>query len=418
MNNEKRPNYLRNVKFTQLCLSVCLFGIFLTPNIKVTAGIPALRLDDLTPIFWIVIMTLFSQKISCLSLPRIIPLFGLLFLLPISILAGSIGGYDNSIGELTQYVRLIKYILIYLLAAEFINRTNDILWLLRRVAVLGICLTALAVTQYFNVFGLNALYIPMVAPTQFLTLVNGYPVPRVVGMTGGPNEAAMLFALASISSLYAYVKYDRKLFLLAWAVCFLGVGMTGSRTGLVAGGVGILTLSALYIFPHLKLKTLVFPTFICLSGALIISRFANFDLLLIRFLEVSTISDSASWNARVVNWEINMKMASENILFGVGPLTRAGLGSADNDWLLIQRSYGIFGVGAVLWVVLGRTLLMRKGPACTMALALGALSGVAMIPGSVFHSLIIMPLLLILFAGLDQSENLKNNPTEKIQARA
>lgn len=84
--------------------------------------------------------------------------------------------------------------------------------------------------------------------------------------------------------------------------------------------------------------------FTVLVGMVFAIRLGNFEGIIFRILELNNISQSASWTTRLINWETNLALVQDNLFFGVGPLSRAGLGAADNDWLLFVRSYGFLGL--------------------------------------------------------------------------
>ena len=91
---------------------------------------------------------------------------------------------------------------------------------------------AIAAQQYFNLFGLNERYVPFIAPTQYRTLVNNYPFPRVVGMTNNPNVYALMPGIGAIISWGLYLNRRKRKHIIFLIAFIVGVLMTLSRSDL------------------------------------------------------------------------------------------------------------------------------------------------------------------------------------------
>ena len=78
--------------------------------------------------------------------------------------------------------------------------------------------------QYFDLFDLNAKYIPFVAPTQAYTLLSGYFAPRVVGMLGNPNVQGAVLALSMVAHFYLILKGKAEFRITFFLILFIYLG--------------------------------------------------------------------------------------------------------------------------------------------------------------------------------------------------
>ncbi|WP_170158494.1 O-antigen ligase family protein [Aquisalibacillus elongatus] len=313
--------------------------------------------------------------------------------------------------EFTEFVKLFKYIIIYTIAFSYFQIVKDYEGEKQNtfnfIFSLSVILFIISLQQYFNVFNLNEIYIKSVAPTQFETLIDNYPNPRPVGMVGNPNELGYLFVIISLLTLYILLKGKfRYIYLLYFGLNVLGVFLTLSRSSLVALLVGITVLIFLMVFKNYlilnlyKFKRLIMLFTISIIILVITILFTDFqEKILWRFGALLEISNDNSWNARVDHWSENLKLLKDNVLLGVGPLSRAELKyAADNEWLLLLRSYGV--IGTIYFIMLFFVPHINSYKTEYRALILSILlsASVYMLPVAVFNSLVIMPFVLIILS--------------------
>ena len=132
-----------------------------------------------------------------------------------------------------------------------------------------------------------------------------------------------------------------------------------------------------------------------------------------RVSQLGNIWNATGWQTRIVNWKVNYALWTLSPIFGWGPGKMTMITVVDNEWLLLLRRYGLIGVIIfILWFAnfyFGLSKIYRSSLTVeTMALAVALQAtllayAVYMIPAAVYHSLQLMPILLI-FLGLAYSQ--------------
>lgn len=391
----------------KIILKASLFSLMLLPSLQAIPGFPKVRLDDILLLFWLLIFLRQGRvDVPHLATRRFYIISAFLFLFPISMLNGLMNGYEASFDDFNQFVRFLKYISMYLLAVTVWKSLGErqTKEMLRFILSCGIGLFVIAVFQYFDLFGLNNSYVHIIAPTQYETLVNNYPTPRPVGMIGNPNELGFMFAMLSLLAIFCVLFFRQKIYFLVFLLLFLGTLMTMSRGSMLGLASGLLAFTAVYLWRRGfigKLKVSVMAFAITVILAVIVMLPPVYNAYTWRIERALNISDS-SVTTRFDNWSENISLIKEHPILGVGPLRRAEFEhAADNEWLLIWRSYGIFGVFLLITLFLSSLFSRMILPVKAMYLALIFASFVYMVPTAVFHSLTLFPLLLSLIAFID-----------------
>ncbi|KKK38720.1 hypothetical protein WQ57_06945 [Mesobacillus campisalis] len=385
--------------------------LFLTPSFKIVEFIPKIRLEEVFTflIVLFLIMRVILKKYVLLAFnSTILLLISFCFFIGFSVLNGTFQGYQTSIFDFNQFVMVFKYAVIYTVALTFYylnsEDKNEMKKVLRFIFFMSTLLFFIVLQQYFNLFGLNEKYIRLVAPTQYDTLVNNYAHPRPVGMLGNPNELGFLFVMVALLVLFILLNHEFKVtLLLVFMMQISGVFLTLSRTSLVALVIGttvVIVPAMLSRKNSLKkhARFLVF-FFVLISAIFYAVTYTDFiDKIWWRFTEIFNLSHSTSWNARLTNWSENMDIFLQHFVIGVGPLSRAIFQhAADNEWLLLLRSYGIIGTLVVCFIF---TYLAINSKISNRALLLSIVmaGGVYMVSSVFFQSLVLMPVFLILAA--------------------
>lgn len=395
-----------SIKTNPIFLSV-LFFLLLTPSLGVLSGFPSIRLEEVLSFSWLLLGFLTGKiSFSYFIKTRIVYALLFLFLLPLSILSGVMGGFDGSLSDLNQFVRFLKYIAIYMLSLYYFNRYDEAgkKQALSFIMTLGVVLVFIAVSQYYNFFGMNKFYLEYVLDKESQGLLSGVGFRRPVGMVGNPNELGFLFSMLIIVSIYYAVRYSAS----GWfysLVFFIGLALTLSRSSLASALIGSSLLLCAYLFKLSLGKKLVFITLLLFSSFIVANVAYHeyvYDKFTWRFESGVNFSDDNSFNARINNWEESLDILSEAPFFGAGPLRRVSFKHAvDNDWLLIARSYGVVGVFVFFLFVLAgvfrREDVFLKSFHVSLCLALF----LYMIPASGFHSLVLFPTFLVFLAFID-----------------
>jgi hypothetical protein len=413
MNNEEVVLRDKNQykKWMKICLYSIIFLLFLTPSFKLVESLPKVRLEEIFIIFILLVFLIrvIYRKYILLAFNSTIGLLVIFcFLIGFSILNGTVQGYQTSIFDFNQFIMVFKYGVIYTVALTFYylnkDNANEMNALLHFIFFMAFLLFLIVIQQYFNLFGLNEAYVHFIAPTQFDTLVDGYSHPRPVGMIGNPNELGFFFVMVGLLALF--ILFNRKFKLVYLVILILqiaGVFLTLSRTSLIAFVVGALIVLVSTMISRKNdvkkfVRILILFLILFLVTIYVVSSTDFLDQIWWRFSEIFNLENSTSWNARLNNWSENMEIFLKHVVLGVGPLSRAILQhAADNEWLLLLRSYGVIGTIAVSLIFIYLSWVSKlsfKGLIVSIVFA----GGVYMISSVFFQSLVLMPFFLILAA--------------------
>lgn len=349
---------MNSSKFHEFSIIVILFSLFLTPTIYVP-GIIGVRLEEIYLLLFTVIVT-FARKESCwtFQIPlRVVLLFVFLPLMAISTLMGALLALPATFADSSKIMWLIKAILIYLVFYNFIHsdvqgRAARVDFVLHWFVKFATISTFICFQQYFNLFNLNSIYIPLIAPTQYITLTSDHATPRVVGMLGNPNLQGFVISLAIVALIYLILNKKAKLLNLNLVLLLTALFMTLSRSALLALVVGSVYLFIMFRKPvarYFLVKAGVGVLLIVIVYniySLLIESEILYNAILFRYELLQNPNEDISFAARYDGWRINWDYFKASPVFGVGLLPRAVdiFYSADNEWLHFLRSFGIVGI--------------------------------------------------------------------------
>ena len=390
----------------------------LLPPIRFPAEIPAVRLELVIIIIaWILfVLGHFAAgkplKLRWNPTNKWFFLFGACILVSTAYSALVMGYYP--IGrDFWEFGKLIEYFLIFALVASLNIPPEHMRKYYIISLIIFLCSAAFGFAQYFNLFDINSWLTPYYAPTQIYGLIRA---GRIVGTTPNPNEFGALMILpASLALTGALWLKDRNIKLFYWSalgVFGLAIALTLSRSALLGLLVSIFFIVLYkYILSlgfNKLLRSLVLVIPVLLIIAFIVLELAP-DLFFLRIGRSMNLETDTSWQARLINWEDDLALWQQSPLLGWGPGKDTMSTIVDNEWLLLLRRYGLLGVAVfILWFVgVYRTLShIERGTKnsytktfCTALQATLIAYAVYMIPAGIYHSLQLMPILLI-FLGL------------------
>tara|TARA_R110002072_G_scaffold255129_2_gene413848 strand:- start:899 stop:2110 length:1212 start_codon:yes stop_codon:yes gene_type:complete len=393
--------------------------MLLTPVLKIP-GFIGVRLEDLL-VFCLIFYFAFIQRIT-FKVPMRVSLFVLFIpILLLSITVGSFLMMPASLLDLTKYIWLLKSIVIYLVFFNYIygdsgEQENRIEEILRYFLIFSVVSSFICFQQYFNLFNLNKTYIPLIAPSQFTSLMPGYSSPRVVGMLGNPNLQGYVFALALNCMLFLLMK-KRTIIMMVWAIVLLvAMLMTLSRGALVSFLVGALFLFFSYEKDRsFRIYKVFIFVFVCSILFIIIFWLKDnaviYNLILFRFEMLSNISEDGSFVARFHGWLINYEYFKLSPLFGLGPLPRATeiFGMGDNEWLTFLRAYGVVGIVWLVCFMFAPCFLRCPSSLATknrknLVLSVLIITCVYMVPAAVITNSGLIGILLVILTMYDVSQ--------------
>lgn len=391
-----------------------IFATILTPSIRL-GKLPGFRIEQVIVFFffmYVFIKLALRKEKKHVNFNFIIFYTGFSFFIILSILIGSFKGMQIILNDFFEIYKIFIYIGIYLITITRIVSEED---KMNAIKVMIFCLLIsliVAVQQYFNVFNLNEKYVYIIAPTQFRTLVNNYPYPRVVGMTGNPNEYSVMPAIGAILSWSMYLITKKKEYILYVVLFIFGTLITLSRSGFVFMGSGILMFTFLYLFrsnlsiKHIIkgrinlniLRTIILAVIILTLLGFIIFNYLPEELTW-RLMSGININEDSSFQARITNWEEHITYFKISPLAGLGPAKSIKYEHhVDNEWLLFLRQYGILGT---VYIILVFTIpFFNSRDKVFKYIYFSILFGCSlyMIPSVIYNSFQLMPLIMILAA--------------------
>lgn len=389
----------------------------LTPNIFLP-GMPAVRLEQ-----FVVLAGLFTlgyrmlvRKHSILWSERF--LLGFLSfhaLLLLSLGVGAIRGIRILPNDFFEFYKLVLYSGVFLITQNAVRTQRE------RDRVLHVFLAAMvisglvALTQYVDLFGMNRWYVPLIAPTQSRSLLDGYPNPRVIGLTSNPNFYAMMATMAYLTALQFLLRGKVWVYGMLAGFFFLLVLLTKSRTGFVILLVGTMVLYLLVEWRRMQLAA----TFGGQGGRgrLLLRMggvFAGIGLLALGFLYLGPeaitwriragldLFTDASFLTRMRRWRVVLLWVLESPILGWGPAKAVNFGYAiDNEWILLLRSGGVAGTGVLVWTFLQPLRNTKDTFAADLYTSILMVAGVYMMTSVLFHVFQLMPLIMVMAAFSD-----------------
>jgi len=308
--------------------------------------------------------------------------------------------------DLTELARPLLYALVFLLAANTKLRTLDMDRVYRVLLIAFLVSALFGFAQYFDLAGINGVVSPYYAPTQMDGLLLHQ---RITGTTGNPNEFGALMVLASALAL-GWGFFSNRLIRKISSLILVGVFtsamiLTLSRSALIVWAIAI-GLALFAIYPRIggSVRAIHGILFVAIVAVVVMALLPAgiFD----RAAGMANLAMDSSWQARLGKWREALVAWQRFPILGWGPAETTMLSTVDNEWILVLRRYGLLGMSVFLCLCLSlysavaRVGRRRKGRAATaLSVSLQAVLvgyAVYMIPASVYHSLQLMPILLLL----------------------
>ena len=393
----------------------------LSPSIRVLEGLPAIRLELIVILLaWGLFLlghlfTNHSPKLRVNPAYKWFALFGASILCSIAYVA-VVKGYYPIGRDFWELGKLLEYFLIFAFVSSVRTSHVDIeryYW----IALIILLFSALfGFAQYLNLGNINAVISPYYAPTQMSgLLLHG----RINGTMSNPNEFGALMVLASSLALSGALFFRRRISrFISWlllSVFILGLMYTLSRSALVALMIALVFVLFLYAVKGMKgqeLRRLLLAILLLAIIGFIDLQLAP-EKFLYRTSQLTDITQAASWQARLGSWQSTLELWKGSPLFGWGPGKATMTTIVDCEWLLLLRRYGLIGIAVFIsWFggfVFGFARIRRRSSApataaLTVAMQATAVSYAAyMIPAAIYHSLQLMPIVLV-FIGLAYSQ--------------
>lgn len=242
-------------------------------------------------------------------IPRFGPAFGVIGVtLALDVLCAAISahGAGDIHAALRETLKLIEYALAFVVAYVAYRRDPSAPILMRALAATTLAVIALSVTQV----ALGA------APT---TQIDGRTFPRLAGPLEGPNQLAGFLDLAAPLLLAAAFARSRASAWLALAAATLGLALTLSRGGIIAGIAGALVVFIARLRPG-RLRVAYAGLFAIWGIGIAISLAVGFGMLRGADGLFGSIHDlRGGLGTRTLLWHNAVTLWLAHPWFGVGP---------------------------------------------------------------------------------------------------
>lgn len=402
----------------QLVFPLIVTSILLPP-ISINDNIPYLRIELIIIfLYWLIFFSnphfrvYLNFKYNS-SLYRWFLFFALSICLSI-IYAAFFLGYYPITRDLFEFLKLLEFFLIFILISNLKISAGKI----KKIYIISLFLFLISslfgFMQYFNFYNINyrvSTYYTKSTP-QINGLIHG---SRIIGTTGNPNEFAALMVLAAFLALAGYVFLcERKIrifSIISFIIFSITIILTLSRTGLIiliVGSIYILFIKCtLYygIKNTFKRNIILFPLIIALI--FFVMRYAPKDFFT-RIDSGMNLNSDNSWQVRQIAWNFALDAFKKSPIFGWGPGKDSMTTIVDNEWLLLLRRYGIFGVSIfVLWFLnfywrlkeifhINNDFYIKTFSTCLQATILAY--SIYMFPAAIYHSLQLMAVFILYLA--------------------
>lgn len=324
-------------------------------------------------------------------------------------------GLKPAARDFFEIAKLMEYFLIFALAFTLKFEEKDFKrYYLFLLFIFGFS-ALVGVVQYFNFFpSLNRILIEYFSPTHVEDWTSG---KRISGTAGGPNDYGILMTMASLFALtgFLWIKERRRKFLSLGFLLLFGFALilSLSRSSIVAF-LGGATFLLFYKYPKkvgargkIRLLFLILPLLVILTIVILSFAPPNF---LVRVNSALGFKTDVSFQTRLQLWSENLKTWQDSPMFGWGPGKDEMTTVVDNEWILLLRRYGIVGVFGFfllfikLYSGVGRQQRIKKVGTFENIFSVFPQASILsivlyMIPSSFYHSLQLMPILMV-FLGL------------------
>lgn len=264
--------------------------------------------------------------------------------------------------DLYEIIKYIVYPMITLTIITTCDNKENYNFILKTIAISMIIICIWGIIQYFNPFSINELYIKEFAPTQYETLINNYPAPRIVGVKTNPSVYGLLVTMGIYFNIL-YYQYTKNKFLpiSSMILCFINLMMTLTRTIQIAFIISIVIYVAITALQKKGWKKSVIYT-ITIIAVLVLLFFILPEELTWRLKQIIDFQNATSWIGRVEKWKNYYELIKNNLLFGIGPIKNhiSQLGYIDSEWIQNILQYGMIGFGTYFAMLISPIFIWWK----------------------------------------------------------
>lgn len=349
-----------NINLNKLILIILILLMFLPYSINIL-GISLTKIVTiLIVLIFIYLAVIKKEEIKKILINKFI-IFNFVFCL--MILLSLMVNYDtvmfNDLYEISKYIifTMITIIIMYIC-----NKKENYLFLLKTISIILILVSIFGIIQYFNPFSINELYIKSYASTQYETLVNDYPNPRIVGVKSNPSVYGLLMSLGVFFNLlYMKISNTKGLALISIFLCIINLMLTLTRTIQIAFICAIIVYILINVWIKKGWKIALLAMLISIFAIIILLIFLP-DAITWRLTQVLDLSNATSWISRTNKWKDYLDIIKQNIWFGIGPIKNniQTLGYVDSELIQFILQYGITGFISYVLMLLSPFFIYLK----------------------------------------------------------
>ena len=255
----KRINqWLEKIEEQGIEASLFLLGVVLfTPDFPLPGRLPAVRIEEiLTPILLVILWRKRHTFLRVIRRPMNVLLILLGAVMAISTVnAVALQGARLSFGDLMEFVRVFKYLVLYSFMVTMIAESPEKSRAFHRLTGFMdkavIALLAINWFQYFNFLYFNRWFSPLYGPAHHVERI--IRNSRVIGTFGNPNffGALMMMILLFYFAKFLYdlegFNRDRRKNLFLIVATWMSLLLTVSRTAILAAVGGIVVAGMLFL---------------------------------------------------------------------------------------------------------------------------------------------------------------------------
>lgn len=267
--------------------------------------------------------------------------------------------------DLYEILKYIIFPIVTIIIIDICKDKNNYLFLLKTISIVLIVISILGIIQYFNPFSINELYIRSYAPTQYETLVNDYPSPRIVGTKANPSVYGLLMSIGVYFNLLYFKnttnKKDKILTIISIVLCIINLMLTLTRTIQIAFIASVIIYILCNVWLEKGLKKAVIAM-ICTILIIVLILCILPQSLTWRLVQVLDISNATSWVLRTEKWSEYSEVIQKEWLVGIGPVKNYvdTIGYVDSEIVQVALQYGILGLMIYVIMLLSPLYLYVK----------------------------------------------------------
>lgn len=267
--------------------------------------------------------------------------------------------------DLYEILKYIIFPIVTIIIIDICKDKNNYLFLLKTISIVLIVISIFGIIQYFNPFSINELYIKSYAPTQYETLVNDYPSPRIVGTKANPSVYGLLMSIGTYFNLLYFKntknKKDKILTIISIILCIINLMLTLTRTIQIAFMASVIIYILCNVWLKKGLKKAVIAM-ICTILIIVLILCILPQSLTWRLVQVLDISNATSWILRTEKWSEYSEVIQKEWLVGIGPVKNYvdTIGYVDSEIVQVALQYGILGLMIYVIMLLSPLYLYAK----------------------------------------------------------